>query len=289
MVSTAAKLNDDIEIDAIAGNKPVNELTSIDKKKALSKKDDEIISDDALDANNFRELNGPGPLRGTSTLLLETRKGQMIFEGRRKKKDKQAIIGLRQFASYLRVIWDAAGNNDPYADWWLLKVEREIEEREAWIEEKKDFYLALLDQFKNMSHEVAHSIAPIERELRFSIPYSFRGAMLLMKHDELTKIIMTANHVGLTESLRSHKDIEFSAKAARTAFQAVTGYRYTGVTRDDVHAMNPKAQKAAELMGPCPSGILDDVVVPKFESTRSLMTRKLRLMKAKAFEQSQKG
>jgi len=246
--------------------------------KTKDKSELEIITDDPKTSDSF---SGPGPLRGTSQLILETRKGQMIFEGRRPDPDKNkaAIIGLRTFASYLRIIWDTATNNDPYADWWLLKVERELEAKEQWINNKYEEYKKILGQFDNLSHEVAHSISPIRRELKFSIPYSYRGAMLLMKHDELVKIIMTANHVGLVESKRAHKDMAHSAKAARTAFQAVTGYRFTGVTRDDIYANNKIAEKAAELMGPCPTGILDDEVFPKFESGKSMIMRKLRQKK----------
>jgi len=249
---------------------------------------DDVIHDDAPGEIQYK---GPGPLRGESKLILETRRGQMIFEGRKARldEDKVAIIGLRSFASYLRTIWDAAGCNDPYADWWLLKVQRTILEKETWMEEKIAEYEAMLQQFPNLTHEVAHSISPIVRDLRFSIPYSFKGAMLLMRHDQLVKTIMTANHVGMVNSKSAHLDLERSSKAARTAFQSVSGYRFTGVTRDCIHAMNPVAQKAAEIMGPCPSGILDDVVVPDFESTKSMMTRKLRLQKVRAFETSKKS
>ncbi len=250
-------------------------------KEAKGKAGLEVITDKS---ENTDILLTPGPLRGASELILETRKGQMIFEGRRPDPDrkKAAIIGLKSFARYLRVIWDTTTNNDPYADWWLLKVERAIEAKEKWINDKYDEYSKILGQFDNLSHEVAHSISPIRCELRFSIPYSYRGAMLLMKYDELIKIIMTANHVALVESIRAHRDIEDSSKAARTVFHAVTGYRFTGVTRDDIYANNKIAEKASELMGPCPTGILDDEVVPKFESGKSMIMRKLRQKKSKS-------
>jgi len=243
--------------------------------KTTSKAKIEVITDRSQNSDIF---SSPGPLRGISELILETRKGQMIFEGRRPDPDrkKAAIIGLRSFAHYLRIIWDTTTNNDPYADWWLLKVEREIEAKEKWINDMHNEYTKILGQFNNLSHEVAHSISPIRCELKFSIPYSYRGAMLLMKYDELVKIIMTANHVALVESKKAHKDIELSAKAARTVFHAVTGYRFTGVTRDDIYANNKIAEKASVLMGPCPTGILDDEVVPKFESGKSMIMRKLR-------------
>ena len=289
MASTAVaneKNNDEIITNDKTDKIPLEEIKKSDSVDLIQSDKSGVITDDAPDSVSF---NSPGPLRGTSKLKIETRRGYMIFEGRRANPEKNVsgIIGLVNFASTLRIIWDAAGNNDPYADWWLLKVEREIEEQESWITSKTEEYKSILDQYPNMTHEVSHSIKPIERDLRFSIPYSYRGAMLLMKHDELVKTIMTANHVGMVESFKAHNDIEKSSKAARKTFQAVAGYRFTGVNRDDVFVMNPVAQKAAELMGPCPSGILDDVVVPKFESSKSAVMRKLRLHKARAFEANQ--
>jgi len=63
-------------------------------KKAKGKASLEVITDKS---ENTDILSTPGPLRGASELILETRKGQMIFEGRRPDPDrkKAAIIGLK--------------------------------------------------------------------------------------------------------------------------------------------------------------------------------------------------
>ncbi len=262
----------------------VEDIINTDETSHAVEDEKDIITDSTLTDDSY---DGPGALRGTSILKLETRKGQLVFNGRAGDRDKgiQPIIGLKSFASYLRSIWDASSNNDPYGDWWLLKVELNLAEKEAWIDGKQKEYMDILSQFKNMSHEVAHSISPIERELRFSIPYSFKGAMLLMKHDELVKIIMTAHHVGLVDSDTAHHNINRSTKLMRSAFQSVTGYRFTGVTRDDIHSNNPVAQKATELMGPIPFGIQDDEVVPAFQSQNARLRRLYRQNKVKAMKQ----
>ena len=56
------------------------------------------------------------------TLTLETRQAQRMVKGRPGTADKPAIMGLIGFANRLRVIWHGARADDPYADWWLVKV-----------------------------------------------------------------------------------------------------------------------------------------------------------------------
>ena len=64
----------------------------------------------------------PGALRAVVTLTLETRQAQRMVKGRSGTVDKPAIMGLIGFANRLRVIWQGARADDPYADWWLVKI-----------------------------------------------------------------------------------------------------------------------------------------------------------------------
>jgi len=242
--------------------------------------DDDIITDAPLDGSDIFE--SPGALRGTSELILETRKAQLIFEGRKpdKKKNKPFIIGLNSFAAQLRIIYDQSGEGDPYADYWLIKVERELVEKTETFESNIKDYTKILGQYENIRHEVAHSIKPITKHLRFSIAYSFQGAMMLMKLDQLIRTVMTANHVGLVETHVTNREIRNAAKQARNVFESVIGYRFCDVKRDDIAANNPKAQRAQELMGGCPSAILDDEIAPKFVSSKAMYLKSERSRKS---------
>ncbi len=254
---------------------------SLSKKPAdIEEDDDDIISDAPLDGSDIFDV--PGALRGTSELVLETRKAQMIFEGRKpdKQNNKSFIIGLNSFASQLRIIYDASGEGDPYADYWLIKVERALEEKLELFDKCIKEYTEILGQYENIKHEVAHSIKPITKKLRFSIAYSYQGATMLMKLDQLIRTILTANHVGLVDSDTANKDIRKAAKKARACLETVVGYRFCDINRDDVAANNPKAQKAQELMGGCPSAILEDVIAPKFVSSKAMYLKSERLRKA---------
>ena len=251
------------------------------EEAALKKVDDgDIITDAPLDGSDIFE--SPGALRGTSKLILETRKAQLIFEGRKpdKKKNKPFIIGLNSFAAQLRIIYDQSGEGDPYADYWLIKVERELVEKTEIFESIIKDYTKILGQYENIRHEVAHSIKPITKHLRFSIAYSFQGAMMLMKLDQMIRTIMTANHVGLVETHVTNREIRNASKQARNVFESVIGYRFCDVKRDDIAANNPKAQRAQELMGGCPSAILDDEIAPKFVSSKAMYLKSERSRKS---------
>ena len=67
-----------------------------------------------------------GALQGEVWLTVQTYQAQSLVRGRRRSEDKPAIIGLVGFADRLKTVWQAARQNDPYADWWLIKIEEAI-------------------------------------------------------------------------------------------------------------------------------------------------------------------
>lgn len=245
-----------------------------DKKSELAKPELTEVDDDLLtdDPDNDYYYSMPGALRGESQLTLETRRAQLIFEGRKpdKANNKPMVIGLARFARLVRIIYDAHGKGDPYADFFLVKIERNIAEKNELFDKEINRYKKLLGQFENMNHEVAHSIKPIVKSLKLAIPYSYQVAMLLMRFDELVRYLLTAHHVGLLATTDRNREVKGLSKKMRNVMEMVNGYRFCDITRDDVIANNPKAQRAQEQMGACPSGILDDDVFPSFASSKAL-------------------
>ena len=69
----------------------------------------------------------PGALRGEVRLTVQSRYAQRLIVGRAWTPEKPAIIGLVGFADRLRVIWHAARADDPYADWWLIKIDAALQ------------------------------------------------------------------------------------------------------------------------------------------------------------------
>ena len=198
----------------------------------------------------------PGVLRGSATLVLQSRQAQRLVKGRAYSAEKSAIIGLLGFANLVRALWHGARADDPYADWWLLRI------HEAMLQTERE--LVTLEQGISSRFEMLGAIdvsAPVSTKpariaLNFSNPYAFRAARLISVFDALACKALSARHVGLIGRDESEKTLYQGGRWIRRALQSPVGYRLLGVTRDDVVQNTAKAIQAGEAMGVIP----DDVV-----------------------------
>lgn len=203
-----------------------------------------------------RHDDRPGVLRGGATLTLQTRQAQRLVKGRGYTAEKPAIIGLIGFANLLRPIWHGARADDPYADWWMLKVHAALELAEqALIADEQ----IIATQFQAMGAiEVAApaSIKPVRIALNFSNPYAFRAARLVALYDGVMRTFLSAQHVGLLSRDDAERALHLAGRQVRRALQSVIGYRFVGVTRLDVTQGRVRAQQARDVMGELPEAIL---------------------------------
>ena len=115
------------------------------------------------------DQSGPGVLRGQVWLTIQTRQAQQLVRGRNGTPEKPAITGLVGFANQLRVIWQAARNDDPYADWWLIKVHETLDRTRQLIKKRQTEVDTALDQMTSMDVVVAESSRPYRVPLRSPI------------------------------------------------------------------------------------------------------------------------
>lgn len=198
----------------------------------------------------------PGALRGGATLTLQTRQAQRLVKGRNYTADKPAIIGLIGFASLLRPIWHGARADDPYADWWMLKVHEALERAQQELVAAER---AITTQFEAIGAiEVAApvSIKPARIALNFSNPYAFRAARLVGRYDGLVRMVLSARHVGLLARDEAQRALHLGGRQVRRALQSAVGYRFVRVTRLDIVQGTAKAQQARDVMGEVPNDIL---------------------------------
>ena len=203
-----------------------------------------------------RNQERPGVLRGGATLTLQTRQAQRLVKGRGYTAEKPAIIGLIGFANLLRSIWHGARADDPYADWWMLKVHEALELAEQELAATEQ---AIATQFQAMGAiEVAAptSSKPARIALNFSNPYAFRAARLVGLYDGLVRTVLSAQHVGLLSRDEAERALHLGGRLVRRALQSAVGYRFVGVTRLDVEQGTAKAQQAGDVMGELPEDIL---------------------------------
>ncbi len=199
---------------------------------------------------------GPGTLRGQVWLTVQTWQAQQLIRGRNATAEKAAITGLVGFANRLQVIWQAARNGDPYADWWLIKVHETLDGARQLIKERQTKTDGLLDQMTAIEVGVASSSRPYRVPLRFANPYAYRGAGLIADYDTLVRSVLTGAHVGLFDRETTNGLLKPGARRIRGAFALPRDYRLLGIDREAVRNGTGKAARAVELMGVVPGEIM---------------------------------
>jgi len=201
----------------------------------------------------------PGVLRGQVWLTIQTRQAQQLVRGRDGTAEKPAITGLVGFANQLRVIWQAARNDDPYADWWLIKIHETLDSVRQLINQRQTELGAQLDQMTAMEVFVAESSRPYRVPLRFANPYAYRGAQLIAEYDTLVRTVLTGIHVGLFDRESTDGLLKLCTHKIRGAFALPQSYRCLGIDREAVQKGLGKAAQAVELMGVVPDDIMSGV------------------------------
>ncbi len=208
-------------------------------------------------AASAEDQRGPGVLRGEVWLSIQTRQAQMLVRGRNGSAEKPAITGLVGFAAQLRVIWQAARSDDPYADWWLLKVHDTLDSARQLISKRQLALDTLFNQMKAMEVIVAQSSRPCRVPLRFANPYAYRGAQLIAGFDALVRAVLTGAHVGLFDSEAADAVLRPCARKIRGVFALPQAYRFLGIDREAVRAGTGRAAEAIERMGIVPDDVMN--------------------------------
>jgi len=156
--------------------------------------DASAITRDALTPNARPAL---GPLAGETpdVMTLHTREAHQMFTGRAADAVTEvwAIPGGRRFAAVLKGIWYLSANDNPYADWILIRIyqalagirkqmDQAIETREAEFERlrRKGFALSVLA-----------SRSPVTVKLGFRSPYGYAMAEAIVEFDYHVRMVKT--------------------------------------------------------------------------------------------------
>ncbi|MGH8633697.1 MAG: PFL_4669 family integrating conjugative element protein, partial [Burkholderiales bacterium] len=202
-------------------------------------------------------VDTPGALRSEVWLTLQTRHAQRIFTGRRATPEKPYIIGLTRFGAILSQLQVCVYADDPYADWWLIKVEEALARSAEEIKILRHTVEEKLKSTPAIEVQLATSLLPIRVPLQFRNPFAYSAARMLADVDTLVRAVLTARHIGLMDRREGERCVLLGARALRRAMGTALGYRYEGVKRQDIREGNAQAQKARERMGEAPAEVVD--------------------------------
>ena len=214
-------------------------------------------------ADTHQRESTPGALQGEVWLTIQTYQAQSLIHGRRAVDGKPAIIGLIGFADRLKSLWQAIRFDDPYADWWLLKVEEGI----ARYPSTAAHITATDGGCLSASHgalefAIAQSSRPQRVSLQFANPYAFRAAQLLGQYDQLMCTDMTLRHLGIDMPGDLVDQVAGCGRWVRRVFALPQGYHCLDIRRADIRQGTPVVVKARERMGEIPEDILCGARLP---------------------------
>jgi len=221
--------------------------------------DESLSSDPPLE---HQDKTGPGALQGEVWLSIQTYQAQSLIRGRRGTEGKPAIIGLVGFAERLKILWQAVRSDDPFADWWLLKVEERVADVRSQLHRLQEQLQTVMTSGECFEFTFARSSRPQRVSLQFANPYAFRAAQMLADYDRVICTWMTARHLGMTLPTDIAEQVGGSGRWLRGVFALPQSYHFLEICRSDVHQGTARAEKARECMGDLPHEILQGDRLP---------------------------
>lgn len=205
-----------------------------------------------------QEKNRPSVgLRSEVSIKLHSYAARNAFDGRRESEGKAAIIGINRFAGAVKQIFQDARADDPWADWWLIRIDEAVELAKTKMHALRREFADHYPETPDIDVNDAISLHPQSRELKFASPYAYRMSYMIVDFDKLCCSVLTLAHIGLMTQREKQRYLKLGGKIIKAALSSAVGYRHQGVTRNDLIANNPRAQKARQLMGEVPRDIAD--------------------------------
>ena len=210
-----------------------------------------------------------GRLQGEAWLEIHTHQAQRLIRGRNRKVNKPAITGLLGFASQLNIIWQAASEDDPYAHWWLIKIEEAMAEVQSYLTAQLDQMGGLCAGTARFQWSVSYSQRPHTVLLQFATPYAYRASQLLGEFDCLVCQCLTLKHVGAGEPGQLNAVIEAAAHQVRRVFSLPQGFKLFAIDRAAVRQRTQRAEQARAHFGELPADIFTGERTATFAPVRS--------------------
>ena len=228
-------------------------------------------------------------------MTLHTQDAYRMFTGRAADpaSNAPAIPGGRRFAAVLKAIWYLSANDNPYADWILIRVYQSlsgirsqmgqvIEAREAEFERLRRRGLAL---------SVLASRSPVTVELGFRSPYGYATAEAIVEFDYHVRMVKTLVLKDRMSDEAGRAEIRAIGRSLRALFlepirweRNLLREEMLPLSRRDFlpgadEAARQRARAAVALFGELPRKVFTGEEVPRHSQRRVTPTAaELRLM-----------
>ncbi|PSS58897.1 PFL_4669 family integrating conjugative element protein [Pseudomonas sp. BBP2017] len=199
-----------------------------------------------------------GSLRSSITLTLHTHHAARLWQGRSGRDGVHPILGMPGYIAVTNLLKQASGQDDPYADWFILQLEEKLLQARAEM-------LTLTQQVSQVERALPTqvdvgdnlNIHPVTLPLFIGSQLGFLAIYLLTDYDTLIRRVLLAHHTALIGRVNMETWIDGGAHLLRSLFGLAQRYRLAGVSRDDMAANNARAREAIDRFGIPPQDILE--------------------------------
>lgn len=221
---------------------------------------------------------------GVDQMALHTKEAFRMFMGRSRDPEKQLqpIIGGKRVAAALRALWVLTGNDNPYADWGLLRHEQTIKEVGKLLDKHISDAQRALDQQKarGLTFSVLQSSSPQVLNLGFKSPYGYAVAQLVSDFDYFVRLQKTLERKNLRSDAQVRQIITETTRVIRRVFNETARFdrwlmreEMKGLCRADfVPDGDPEGAKrvqfAVEVFGACPPEVYSGRLQPNHSRRR---------------------
>jgi integrating conjugative element protein (TIGR03761 family) len=198
-----------------------------------------------------------GVLRADMELTLHTQEASRIWHGRRPGEEMHGIPGLNTFVGIMGTMKRGVEQDDPFSDWWMLRIEAKIARAKKKLLELRDrvkAQLASVPPMLSMGENL--SIHPVTLPLYIGSPHGFMAVYLLTDFDEIARNVKLAHHIAQIDRQTKDRWLDEGAGELRSLFGLAQRYRYSGATREDCRMQNGVWLAAVEKFGAVPIEVI---------------------------------
>ena len=197
-----------------------------------------------------KQKEEPGMLKTSVSVELNTKQAVKLFYGQigNKETGKQEIAGVLRFAEKVKQMTYAASRDDPYADYFLVLVEKSLEESKRKIQIIHEQMSAYSDQTL-LTINQGSSIKPVVFKTEFASVYANLALDLLKYADNVIVEVLAIKHIGLLETEKANITIGSIQRIMRQVFLSTGNYQYVvKLNRTEVINKTAKYQTAHNAM-----------------------------------------
>jgi integrating conjugative element protein (TIGR03761 family) len=192
------------------------------------------------------------------SLTLHTHHASRIWHGRAPADGRPAIMGLNGYVAVMNKMKRGAEQDDPYSDWWMLRIEDKLEQTKATLQSlREQVEQALSDVPAALNLGENLNVQPVKLPLFVNAQLGFAAVYLLADYDDIARKLILAHHTALIDRNTLERWLNDGAHALRSLFSLAQQYRYSGATREDFATRNAVARAALEKFGELPLEVME--------------------------------